>query len=370
MIAAADQLGDPVADAKAAGLRYVSDQMPGIRRISRGKHFAYIAPDGTEINDEDELKRIRAIAMPPAYTDVWICPIANGHLQGTGRDKRGRKQYRYHKSFREIRDETKYGRMLAFAQALAKIRKRVETDLALPGLPREKVLAAVVQVLETTAIRIGNDEYAKENNSYGLTTLQNRHAKIDGSTVRFTFRGKSGLRHAIDLQDRRLAKIVRECQELPGQQLFEYIDDDGTTRAVDSADVNEYIREISGDEFSAKDFRTWLGTVTCAMLLANEQAQETQSERKTRLVEVIKDVARRLGNTPAVCRKCYVHPDIVDAYMEYGCLKPQRKARCQGLQPEELFVLALLRERAKESDADRTKRQLQQSLRGRKKKAA
>jgi DNA topoisomerase-1 len=362
---------DPVASAKAAGLRYVSDEMRGITRVARGKHFAYIAPDGSEIADEKELARIRALAVPPAYTDVWICPIPNGHLQATGRDARGRKQYRYHKRWREIRDENKYGRMIAFAQALPAIRKRIETDLGLSGLPREKVLATVVQLLETTAIRVGNDEYAKDNGSYGLTTLRNQHAKVEGSTVRFSFRGKSGVRHAIDLRDRRLARIVRKCQDLPGQQLFEYVDDEGAAHAIDSSDVNEYIRSISGADFSAKDFRTWLGTVTCATLLAEQQEAQTQTERKQRLTAVIKDVAQRLGNTPAVCRKCYVHPDVLDAYMELGALHtPQKMRHTEGLLPQELFVLALLQERAKDADSDKTVRQLKQSLKGRKKKAA
>lgn len=366
-----ETLADPVASAKAAGLRYVSDEMPGIRRVSRGKHFVYVGTDGKEIDDERELARIKALAVPPAYTDVWICPFANGHLQATGRDARGRKQYRYHKRWREIRDETKYGRMIAFAQTLPQIRKRVEADIALPGLPREKVLAAVVQLLETTAIRVGNDEYAKDNGSFGLTTLRNGHAKVDGSTVRFSFRGKSGIRHAIDLQDRRLARIVRKCQDLPGQQLLEYVDEDGATHAIDSADVNEYIRAISGEDFSAKDFRTWLGTVTCAALLAQQDEAESQTERKQRLGGVIKDVAKRLGNTPAVCRKCYVHPDVLDLYLERGALQlPAKMRRTEGLLPDELFVLALLRERAKEPDAARTVRQLKQSLKGRKKKAA
>lgn len=369
-MSAAAVTADAQASAKAAGLRYVSDEMPGIRREKRGSSFAYIGPDGRPITDEDELRRIKSLAVPPAYTDVWICPVANGHLQATGRDARGRKQYRYHKRFREIRDETKYERMLAFADRLPAIRRRIETDLALPGLPREKVLAAVVQLLESTAIRIGNDEYAKENNSYGLTTMQNRHATVDGSSIRFSFRGKSGVRHAIDLRDRRLARIVRRCQDLPGQQLFEYVDDDGCAHAVGSSEVNEYIREISSEDFSAKDFRTWLGTVTCATLLCAGEAAETQTERKTRAGEVIKDVAKRLGNTPAVCRKCYVHPDVLDAYME-GRLQLQREARhTEGLLPEELFVLALLRERAKETDSARTMRQLKQSVKGRKKKAA
>ncbi len=370
-MSAAETLTDPVASAKAAGLRYVSDEMPGIARVSRGKHFAYIAPDGKDITDEKELARIKALAVPPAYTDVWICPISNGHLQATGRDARGRKQYRYHKRWREIRDENKYGRMIAFAQALPAIRKRVEADLALPGLSREKVLATVVQLLETTAIRVGNDEYAKDNGSYGLTTLRDKHAKVEGSKVRFSFRGKSGIRHAIDLRDRRLARIIRQCQDLPGQQLFQYVDDDGATHAVDSSDVNEYIRAISADDFSAKDFRTWLGTVTCATLLAQQEDASTQTERKQRLAAVIKDVAMRLGNTPAVCRKCYVHPHVLEAYMEHGGLRMEQVMRhTEGLLAEERFVLALLRERAKETESDRTVRQLKQSLKGRKKKAA
>jgi DNA topoisomerase-1 len=357
--------------AKAAGLRYVTDEMPGIRRIAHGKSFAYETPDGKSITDEAELARIRSLAVPPAYTDVWICPLSNGHLQATGRDARGRKQYRYHKRWREVRDENKYARMVAFAEALPKIRKRIESDLALPELPREKVLATVVELLQSTAIRVGNEEYAKDNGSYGLTTMQNRHAKVDGSKVRFAFRGKSGVKHAIDLRDRRLARIIRQCQELPGQQLFEYVDDDGTTRAIDSSDVNEYIREISGDEFSAKDFRTWLGTVTCATMLCAQEAVETQTERKQRVADVIKDVAQRLGNTPAVCRKCYVHPEVVEAFLESGSLRLQQNVRhAEGLLEEERFVLALLRERAKEDDSGRTMRRLQQSLRGRKKKAA
>jgi DNA topoisomerase-1 len=341
-----------VESAKAARLRYVTDEMPGIRREKHGAHFAYFAPDGSRIDDEKELARLKALAVPPAYTDVWICPLANGHIQATARDARGRKQYRYHKRWRETRDENKYERMIAFAQTLPKVRKRIEADLALPGLPREKVLATIVQLLETTAIRVGNDEYAKENNSFGLTTLRNKHAKIEGSNVRFSFRGKSGVRHALDLRDRRLAKIIRQCQDLPGQQLFEYLEENGTARAIDSSDVNEYIREISGDEFSAKDFRTWAGSVTCAMLLAQESGEETQSDRKQRVVAVIKDVAKRLGNTPAICRKCYVHPAIVDAYLEAGRLAPARAPRSrEGLEAEELLVLALLQERSNQKQA-------------------
>lgn len=362
---------DPVASAEAAGLRYVTDEMPGIRRRANGAHFAYDAPDGTLVTDERVLARIRALAVPPAYKDVWICPVANGHLQATGRDARGRKQYRYHKRWREIRDETKYERMIAFAQALPAMRKRVEADLAKAGLPREKVLATVVQLLESTAIRVGNDEYARDNGSFGLTTLRNKHAKVDGSNVRFSFRGKSGIRHAIDLRDRRLARIIRQCQDLPGQQLFEYADDDGETHALDSSDVNEYIRQISGADFSAKDFRTWLGTVTCAALLSQQEPIESQTQRKQHLASVIADVAKRLGDTPAVCRKCYVHPHVLEAYLEHGSLAaPSRIRHTEGLLSEELFVLALLRERARRTDAGRTAQQLKRSLKARKKKAA
>lgn len=369
--AAVEALLDPQAAAKAAGLRYVSDAMPGIRRIPRGKRFEYVDAGGKRVTSEDELARIKSLAIPPAYTDVWICPVANGHLQATGRDARGRKQYRYHKRFREIRDETKYGKMILFAKSLPKMRERIVHDLALDGLPRDKVLAAVVELLETTAIRVGNDEYAKENNSFGLTTLQNRHANVSGEKVRFSFKGKSGVKHAIDMKDKRLARIVRQCQDLPGQQLFEYIDDEGNPQPVDSSDVNEYIRAISGEEFSAKDFRTWLGTVTCAMLLAQTQMPETQTERNAQLKHVIKDVAHRLGNTPAVCRKCYVHPDVLEHFIEGNRLDlSQRMRHSGGLLPEEELVLAMLEERAKETDSSRTMKQLQRSLKGRKKKAA
>ncbi len=329
-------------------------------------------PAAKRSTDERELARIKSLAIPPAYTDVWICPIQNGHLQATGRDARGRKQYRYHKRWREVRDETKYERMLAFAEALPDVRKRIEADLALPGLPRDKVLATVVQLLETTAIRVGNDEYAKDNGSFGLTTLRNKHAKIEGSTVRFRFRGKSGVRHAIDLQDRRLAGIIRQCQELPGQQLFEYVDDDGATRADRFLRCERvHSRASLAQDFSAKDFRTWLGTVTCATMLAEQHEAQTQAERKQHLAGVIKDVAKRLGNTPSVCRKCYVHPHVLEAYLADGSLVSPGKIRhSAGLLPEEAFVLALLRERAKETESSRTVRQLKQSLKGRKKKAA
>jgi DNA topoisomerase-1 len=252
---------DPEATAEEAGLRYVNDAMPGIRRRRAGRGFTYAGTDGRRLTDRRVLARIRALAIPPAWTDVWICPIARGHLQATGRDARGRKQYRYHARWREVRDEAKYGRMVAFGQALPRIRRRVEADLALPGLPRERVLAAVVRLLEKTAVRVGNEEYARENRSFGLTTLRNRHAEVGTSRIRFRFRGKGGKETEVELNDRRLARIVARCQELPGQALFTYLDEDGEPRTVDSADVNEYLREISGEEFTAKDFRTWAGTV-------------------------------------------------------------------------------------------------------------
>jgi len=352
-------ISNPVDSAKAAGLRYVTDEGRGIRRKLQGKHFSFIGVDGKLIKDEAALRRIRALAVPPAYTDVWICPDPNGHLQATGRDARGRKQYRYHKRWREVRDETKYGRMIAFAESLTRIRKQVNKDLARLGLPREKVLAAVVRLLETTLIRVGNEEYAKENDSYGLTTLKDQHINIKGSSVRFAFKGKSGVRHAIDLRDRRLSRIVRACRDIPGQQLFQYIDDRGGHQSIDSADVNEYIRDVSGDDFSAKDFRTWVGTVTCALMLAEEHPTQSASAAKKNVNEVVKNVAQLLGNTPTVCRKCYIHPTVIENYMEGGGLAQLPRAVVEDLKTpstvlraEEKAVLALLKKRLPQSDTD------------------
>jgi DNA topoisomerase-1 len=334
----------PADAARSAGLRYVSDTMPGLRRKRSGKRFAYLDPAGKAIRDQDVLSRIRSLAIPPAYEDVWICPAPNGHIQATGRDARGRKQYRYHTRWREVRDDTKYGRMVDFAAALPGLRKRVDRDLRLSGMPREKLLAAVVCLLETTTIRIGNDEYARDNNSFGLTTLQNKHATVRGGTVTFSFRGKSGIKHAIGLHDKRLAKIVRACQDIPGQQLFEYVDEDGVPHNVESSDVNAYIREISGDDFTAKDFRTWVGTVHCAVVLAEKSPGETSAERKTILLDAIREVAVRLGNTAAVCRKSYIHPELFAAYEELGSLGPIPSAGAsRGLHPEERYVVKLLR---------------------------
>lgn len=356
----------PAQTAREAGLRYVSDRIPGIRRVRRGKHFAYLGADGKPIRDEAELQRIRSLAVPPAYRDVWICPNPLGHLQATGIDARGRKQYRYHPRWREVRDETKYHRMLDFAKALPRIREAVEAQLRTSGLTRERVLAAVVRLLEETTIRVGNEEYAKENDSYGFTTLRNKHASVKGERIRFSFRGKSGVKHAVELRDRHLAKIVRACQDLPGQDLFEYVDDDGVVHAIDSSDVNEYIKSISGGDFTAKDFRTWVGTVQCALLLAELEPIPTQPARKRALNDVISKVAARLGNTPAVCRKSYIHPEIIAAYSEDGSLGQKIRGKpAKGLLPEERFVVNFLKRRAKETPAERTSGKLAASLRRR-----
>ncbi len=311
---------DPVEPAKEAGLRYVSDELPGIRRRKRGKGFQYVGPDGTPVRDDGTLARIKALVIPPAWTDVWICADPRGHIQATGLDAKGRKQYRYHSKWHAIRDETKFARMLAFARALPSIRAHAEADLRKPGFPREKVLAAVVLLLERTLIRVGNEEYARENKSYGLTTLRNRHAKVEGTTVRFKFRGKSGKEHLISLKDRRLAAIVRRLQELPGQALFQYVDDDGEEQRIDSSDVNAYLRDVSGEDFTAKDFRTWAGTVLCTVALRTIERAPSDTQAKKTVADVVKSVAARLGNTPAVCRKSYIHPNVIEAYMDGSML--------------------------------------------------
>jgi DNA topoisomerase-1 len=312
---AADR-SDPREVARQAGLRYSSDGDAGIQRVRRGKGFSYVGPDGKPIRDRETLARIRALAVPPAWTDVWICRYANGHIQATGRDARGRKQHRYHARWRERRDESKFDRMIEFAGALEAIRNRTDADLGRPGLPREKVLAAVVRLLELTLIRVGNDEYARLNKSFGLTTLRDRHAEIAGTTIRFRFRGKSGQQHEVGLRDRRLAGIVRRCQELPGQELFQYVDDDGSIRDVASDDVNEYLREISGGDFTAKDFRTWAGTVLAYRALRALEPADSATDARRKVVAAMRETAGRLGNTPAVARKSYVHPAVVEAYMD------------------------------------------------------
>ena len=327
-------LADPVESAKAAGLRYVSDQKPGIRRKRFGKGFGYRNPDGSPVTDPETLRRIRSLVIPPAWTNVWICPIPNGHLQATGRDARGRKQSKYHARWREVRDETKYEHMVHFAAELPKIRERVEQDLARPGLPREKVLAAIVRLLETTFIRVGNEEYAKENGSYGLTTLRNKHVKVKGSTVTFDFTGKSGKEHTIDLHDRKLATIIRRCMDLPGYELFQYLDADGERHFIDASDVNEYIRQITQQNFTAKDFRTWAGTVLACQMLREFEPFQSESQAKKNVVAAIKSVAQRLGNTPSVCRKCYVHPAVLETYMSGAMLDAFRKEVAKEVERE------------------------------------
>jgi len=301
--------------ARSAGLRYVTDAAPGIKRVRAGSGFRYVGPRGEPVRDPETLWRIKRLAIPPAWKDVWICPSENGHLQAVGRDARGRKQYRYHASWRETRDETKYQKMIAFARALSSIRARVAEDLARPGLPREKILATVARLLETTLVRVGNEEYARENGSYGLTTMRSRHVEVSGPTLRFEFRGKSGRRHTIGLTDPKLAKIVKACRDLPGQELFQYVDESGERRAVDSSDVNDYIRGIAGEEFTAKDFRTWAGTVLAARALSLIGPCGSEREGKRNVTRAVEAVAARLGNTVAVSRKCYIHPALIGAYL-------------------------------------------------------
>jgi DNA topoisomerase-1 len=313
---------DPVESAKVAGLRYVTQTTSGIRRRRIGKAFSYIGPDGRRVRDGDTLGRIRALAIPPAWREVWICPSPHGHIQAVGRDARGRKQYRYHPRWRDVRDEVKYGRLLTFAKALPRIRARTAADLRRPGLPREKVLAAVVQLLEKTLIRVGNEEYVKQNGSVGLTTMRDQHAKVNGSKVRFEFKGKSGIQHAVHLEDKRLARIVKACRDLPGYELFQYVDDDGARQVIGSADVNAYLRGISGEDFTAKDFRTWAGTVLAATELAQTRKSASSAEAKRNIVKAVEAVARRLGNTKAVCRKSYIHPAVFDAYLEGTAITP------------------------------------------------
>jgi DNA topoisomerase-1 len=335
---------DPTASARAAGLRYVRDDGAGICRRRAGRGVVYIGPDGRRVRDAETLERIRRLAIPPAWRDVWICPLAHGHLQASGRDARGRKQYRYHARFRAVRDETKYARMVAFALALPAVRRRVAEDLKRSGLPREKVLAAVVRLLETTGIRVGNEEYARANGSFGLTTLRTRHVEIDGATLTFEFRGKGGRAHRVNVDDRRLARVVAHCQDLPGQELFQYVDADGARRVVDSGDVNAYLREASGADFTAKDFRTWAGTVLASVAL-RERASRTHLRRE--VARAVEEVASALGNTPAICRKGYIHPAVIDSYLA-GRLadglggRARHRHGSEGLRPEEVAVLDLL----------------------------
>ena len=343
---------DPKDAAEAAGLLYVTDDKPGITRRKVGDGFRFVGPDGKPIRDPKEIERIRKLAVPPAYTDVWICRSPRGHIQATGRDAKGRKQYRYHPRFREVRDSTKYEHMLEFARGLPDIRARIATDMAKPGMRREKVLATVVYLLENTLIRVGNDDYVKQNKSYGLTTLQDRHVKVDGSGLTFRFKGKSGKEWNLQIKDRRVAKIVKQCQDIPGQELFQYIDDEGARRDVTSQDVNEYLREITGRDVTAKDFRTWAGTVLAALALKEFETFDSDAAAKKNVRAAIESVASRLGNTPTICRKCYVHPEVLHSYLQ-GEMLLEVKKQVEGelrdnlgsLKPEEAAVLGLLESR-------------------------
>jgi DNA topoisomerase I len=337
------------AEVRAAGLVYVHDDQPGIRRLRRGKAFSYRDADGHAVTDNQELARIRALAIPPAYEDVWICANPDGHLQATGRDARGRKQYRYHKRWRALRDHGKFDRVLAFGAALPKLRQRTRRDLALAGLPREKVLALLVRLLDETLIRVGNETYARANRSYGLTTLRSRHVRVVRGRLRFAFRGKSGQEQDIALDDARLARIVRKVQQLPGQRLFQYLDDAGERQPIDSGMVNEYLHGICGEDFSAKDFRTWGGTTHAAGVLACTPLPDKGGERARRqaLVAAVKQVAQVLGNTPAVCRKSYIHPQVFEGWRD-GSLQRSITAACAA-QPRKLerATLRFLRQRLK-----------------------
>jgi DNA topoisomerase-1 len=332
------------------GLRYVSDEAPGIRRRRAGKGFVYTGTDGGRITDAQELARIRALAIPPAWTHDWICPQPNGHILATGRDAKGRKQYRYHPRWRSVRDEAKFERVVTFAEKLPALRRRVRKDMALTGLPKERVVATVVALLDCCFARIGNEQYARTNGSFGLTTLRDRHARFDGSGMRLRYRGKSGKDHDAHIDDRRIVHIVRKCQDVPGQVLFQYLDDDGTGAPVSSDDVNAYLRDVTGEEFSAKDFRTWAGTVTAVSALVGAEAPATKAEAAQRVVAAIDEVADQLGNTRAVARSSYVHPDVIAGF-EDGSLaaawSKRNGARTRGLSADERFTLSFLRARAR-----------------------
>ena len=370
------KVADAARAVPAAELHYVSDGTPGIRRRRAGKAFAFYGPDGRLIRERAEIGRIKRLAIPPAWTDVWICPDGQGHLQATGRDARGRKQYRYHPGWSATRDAAKFDRMLAFARTLPQIRARVAEDQALRGLPREKVLATIVRLLEVTLIRVGNQEYARENRSYGLTTMRDRHVDFDGAEIVFAYRGKGGKLHRTTLRDRRMARIVRSCQELPGQHLFQYLDEQGSRQSVDSADVNAYLREITGEPFTAKDFRTWAGTVLASVALSAFESFDSEAAAKRNVTRAIEQVAAQLGNTVAVCRKSYVHPEIVECYLE-GSLLEVLQGRVEevlrddlaGLRSEEAAVLVLLQQRLsrearrRRASAPRTGGELKETLR-------
>jgi DNA topoisomerase I len=373
---------DPAPDAAAdaardAGLVYVTDEEPGITRRRSGRGFTYTGPDGKTVTDPKEVRRIKALAIPPAWTAVWICPTPRGHIQATGRDARKRKQYRYHAAWREIRDRTKYDRMIAFGEALPRIRKRIREDLSKPGLPREKVLATIVRLIDLTYMRVGNTRYAKQNKSFGLTTMLGRHVDVTGSTIRFEFKGKSGKTHSVDVRDPRLARIVKRSQEIPGQQLFQYADENGEHHPVNSEDVNAYVRECAGEDFTAKDFRTWAGTVLALTELRGLEPAQSQREVRSTIVVAIETVAAALGNTVAVCRACYVHPAVIDAYQD-GSLAtlPRRRARKNGADPDdrlradEVTLLSFLKSLPAPKSVEQQLRESVKAVRGKRRRAA
>src|SRR5438477_198519 len=322
--------------AEEAGLLYVSDDRPGYARKAKGDDFDWLDADEKLICDEQRLLRLKRLAIPPAWTEVWVSPLANGHIQATGRDARGRKQYVYHDRWREVRDENKYDRIISFGKTLPKIRRRIARDLKLPGLPRNKVLATVVQLLERTFIRIGNEEYARENKSFGLTTMKDRHVEVKGAKLRFCFRGKSGREHEVDVTDRHIARIISKLQDLPGQDLFQYLGDDGQICDISSQDVNEYLRAITGEDFSAKDFRTWAGTVLTAIALKAQERFESNKQAKSNINTAIKAVAKILGNTPAICRKCYVHPAVLETYLDQKSIEGLKAMTEDALKNEDV----------------------------------
>lgn len=346
----------PVEAAHEAGLIYTSDSEPGIRRARNGRSFKYLDASGRSVRDSVTLDRIKSLAVPPAWKDVWICARPRGHLQATGRDDRGRKQFLYHPRWRETRDADKYARLVGFAHALPRIRSRVARGLRLQGLPREKVIATIVRLLETTFARVGNEEYARQNGSFGLTTLRDRHVKVRGATVRFLFRGKSGRDIELGVTDRRVASVIKRCEELPGQMLFQYVDESGARGLVTSDDVNSYLRQVSGQDFTAKDFRTWAGTLLAACALRDLARFESETEAKRNVLIAIDSVARKLGHTRAVCRRAYVHPAVIDTYLE-GSLESAldiEHATGRGrLKSDEMALLAFLKQAARRRKRDR-----------------